>query len=154
MKRSLLILLSVCLCALLFAGCGEPKTTDEPSKATEAPTEARYLDTPIDEPEWTLIEGKLTLEDTKYLYAEGDDFLYFAIVGATTDTMELRFRLNDGTAEMLSQQSPDNSYFITFNGERIGKATLTENCTVAVVKSADAEQDITFLATEIRGLNG
>ncbi len=138
----------IALFALFLAACGEtqPPATAE---ASAAPTDAPYIHTQVDEPEWTLAEGTLTLEDGTVTYAQGEDFLYFAIVGATPSEMELRFRLSDEKAAALTDGP---AYYITFNGENIGSATLNDNHTVAVIKSADAKIEITELATKIRGL--
>lgn len=145
MKRFVCILLTA-LFAVSLAACGAGNQPTEPSAA---PTDAPYIHTQIDEPEWTLAEGELTLEDGTTTYAQGKDFLYFAIVGATPQEMELRFRLDDAVAAKLTDEP---AYYITFNGEIIGKASLNENHTVAVIKSADAATEITALATRIRGL--
>lgn len=151
MKRFFALLL-IAMTVLALAACGTNNQETAPVTVTEAPTESPYLDTPVDEPEWTLAEGVLSLEDNDNIYAEGDDFLYFAFVGSTPDDMELRFRLDDVTAEMLMEQSPDNQYYIALNGERIGNAALSSDCTVAVISAKDAVTEITSLATKIRGL--
>ncbi len=145
MKKLVCILLTA-LFAVSLAACGAGNQPTEPSTA---PTDAPYIHTQVDEPEWTLIEGTMTLEDGTTTYAQGADFLYFAIVGATPQEMELRFRLDDAVAAKLTDEP---AYYITFNGENIGRATLNENHTVAVIKSADAATEITALATKIRGL--
>lgn len=140
----------IALCAVSFAACGtnNPANKTE-TTATQAPTDAPYIHTQIDEPEWTLAEGTLTLEDGTTTYAQGQDFLYFAIVGATPEKMELWFRIDDAVAAGLT---PNPAYYLTFNGENIGKASLNDDHTVAVIKSSDAAGEITELATRIRGL--
>ena len=152
MKRFLIIAAAVML-LLLTAGCGYNDTTSPTEAATEAPTAAPYIDTQINEPEWTLAEGVLQLETDDQVYASGDDVLYFAIVTNDDGTQELRFRLSDETAAMLKTQNADNQYFITLNGEKIGNAKLNDACTVATVSEADAVGSITELASKIRGLS-
>ncbi len=152
MKRFIAVLAVIMLIAAL-AGCAKSEPIEPPTvPGTEPPTTPLYIDTPVDEPEWTLAEGKLTLEDDTTVYAEGDDFLYFAIVGADPASMELRFKLDELTAAALSAQGEGKSYFITHNGERIGTATLSADGSVATITSANAAEEITTLATRIRGL--
>lgn len=151
MKRIFIMILSV-LCAAALGACAQdvpaPAATEAP-----APTDAPYIDTQVDEPEWTLAEGDLTLEDDHQLYAVSEDFLYFAIVGAQPDEMELRFRFDDVTANMLRTQSPDNRYYITLDGEKIGNASISDDGATATITAQDAAQEITALASKIRGLS-
>ena len=135
------------LLVLSLAACGGAQPAATPD-VSAAPTEAPYIHTQIDEPEWTLIEGVMTLDDSTGTVAQGEDFLYFAIVGATPAEMELWFRLDDAKAAALSTET---DYTLTFNGEPVGKGRLNDEHTV-VVKSADAAIEITRLATRIRGL--
>ena len=152
MKRIALVLSAVLL-LLLFAGCSGNGGATESQTATEKPTDAPYIDTQINEPEWTLAEGELKLEDADNVYAEGKDILYFAIVGTNSDDVELLFRFDDVTANMLKQQSADNKYYMTLNGENIGYVTLNEDCTVGSIKGQHTYEEMTSIASRIRGLS-
>ena len=156
MKRFLLICF-IALIAAVTAGCAVQPEAEPTAAPTEAEPQPQLhtvaADTAVEEPEWTLIAVHLTLEDNQNYYAEGDDFLYFAIVGATEEEMELRFKLDEVTARMLSEQDPDNRYFITLDGERIGDAVLSDDCSVATIKGQHTYGEITALATKIRGLD-
>ena len=152
MKKAITLLLTI-LMVVSLAACGESKPIEPPTvPATQAPTDAPYIDTQVSEPEWTLAEGELTLVDGQTLYAKGENFLYFAIVGATPAEMELRFKLDDATATLMKAQSKELEYYINLNGERIGTATFNDDCTEAIITSQNAAQEITSLATKIRGL--
>lgn len=152
MKKALTLILTILILATL-AACGGSKPIETPTLApTQASTDAPYIDTQVGEPEWTLAEGELSLVDGQTLYASGKNFLYFAIVGATPAEMELRFKLDDATAALMKAQSKDLEYYINLNGERIGTATFNDDCTEAIITSQNAAQEITSLATKIRGL--
>lgn len=152
MKRLFILILTLLLTAAL-SGCITHWPPEVPTEApTEAPTGAPYLDAQIYEPEWTLAAGELRLEDDDLIYAEDDDILYFAIVENEDGSRELRFRMDEITANMLTQQDRHNSYYITFNGERIGDAEISADGTIATVTAKNAEDEITALATKIRGL--
>ena len=149
--KKLLILTAALLLLLTAAACAkeEPVPTEIP---TEAPTDAPYIDTQLDEPEWTLAEGELQLQDDSAVYAENADILYFAIVTNPDGSQELRFRLSDEKAAQLAAQRPADGSYITLNGEKIGAATLSDDGKVATITAADAEGEITALATKIRGV--
>ena len=149
MKRFLMISAAVLLMALT-AGCAGNSAPTE-SVATQAPTAAPYIDTQINEPEWTLAEGELQLSDDTGVQASGSEILYFAIVSDQNGQQELRFRLSDEKAAVLKDRE-SAGYTVSFNGEKIGAATLNASGTVATVTAADAEGEITALATKIRGL--
>ena len=149
--RKIWIMAAALLLLLTAAGCSQG-SKNETAAPTEAPTDAPYIDTQISQPEWTLTEGDLQLEDNDNIYAMGDDILYFAIVTTADGAQELRFRLDNVTANMLTKQNPDNNYYITLDGVKIGNATLNENCTVATITAENANGEITALATKIRGL--
>lgn len=154
MKKTIIAMLAILL--LLFAaGCQDKPSdkADDAQPATEAVTEAPYIPTPISEPEWTLAEGNLQLEDQSSVYAESEDILYFAIVTNNDDTQELRFKLNEETTEMLKKQSADNKYYMTLDGSVIGDAVLNEDCTEVIVSQENAVGDITAIASKIRGLS-
>lgn len=151
MKRFLIIALAI-LSVLAFAACGKKESAPTTPPATQAPTDAPYIDTQINEPEWTLAEGVLQLEGGDTVYVDNSGILYFAIVTNNDGTQELRFRLDDAAAAKMKAQDPENEYFITLNGEKIGKVTLNDDCTVATIKQDDAEGSITALASKIRGL--
>lgn len=151
MKRLYLILAVVCLIAVL-AGCNSGSVATATEPPAQAPTDAPYIDTQLDEPEWTLAEGELQLSDSTGVIAENADILYFAIVSNADGSQELRFRLRDEMAAQLKGVEPSGSYFITFNGETVGNAILNDDCTVATVGKDDANGSITDLATKIRGL--
>ena len=149
MKRFLMISAAVLMMALT-AGCAGNSAPTE-SAATQAPTAAPYIDTQINEPEWTLAEGELQLSDDTGVQASGSEILYFAIVSDQNGQQELRFRLSDEKAAVLKDRE-SAGYTVSFNGEKIGAATLNASGTVATVTAADAEGEITALATKIRGL--
>ena len=152
MKRFFAVITAILILAL-FSACGGSEPEEEPTvPVTEAPTDAPYIDTQIDEPEWTLAEGVLTMEDKDKVYAQGSDFVCFAVVGAEPSQMEMMFRFDDATAAMLTQQSKTNKYYITLDGSKIGDATLSDDGYVATVAAKDATEDIPSLASRIRGL--
>lgn len=151
MKRLIAILMTAVIAAAFTACAGSDKASD--TSSTEAPTEQQYIATPIDEPEWTYAEGYLKLESGDGAVAEGSrDIICFAIVGADKESMELRFLMSDDAAAKLKEQPADAEYHIIFNDKMIGRATLSDDCKIASVTAADAQGDITELATEIRGV--
>ena len=161
MKR-LWIAAAVLLLIVMTAGCGKEDTSvssnakdagDTATTAAQAPTDAPYIDTQLNEPEWTYPEGDLQLEDGSNVYASGEDILCFAFVTNNDGTQELRFRFSDETASVLKSQSSDNAYFMTLNGEKIGDATLNDDCNEATVTQEDSVGDITQNASKIRGLS-
>ena len=150
MKR-LFIMMATVLLTALTVGCAGNIPAPTESAATEAPTDAPYIDTQVNEPEWTLAEGELQLSDDTGVVASGSEILYFAIVSIKDGQQELRFRLSDEKAAALKDRD-STGYVISLNGEKIGNATLNSSGTVATVTAADAEGEITALATKIRGL--
>ena len=154
MRRIAILLLAV-LSVTVLAGCsGDVSVTETPTTAaTEKATAAPYVDTSVFEPEWTLAEGDLKLEDADHIYAEGDDILYFAITGTNMENMELLFHFDDVTANMLTKQSTDNQYYMTLNGENIGYVTFNDDCTIASIKGQHTYDEMTSLASRIRGLS-
>ena len=155
MKRLLLPAVIVILLLILTACSKEavPTETAVPEELTEEPTAAPYIDTRLDEPEWTLPEVELKLEDKDNIYAEGADIRCFAIITNDDGSRELWFLLNDETATMLKSQDPDNDYYMTMDGDKIGSAEFSDDFTTVIVTSENAEDDITTLASEIRGLS-
>ena len=149
MKR-LFALAAVVLIIAALAACGGDTAETQPA-VTEAPTDAPYIDTQISEPEWTLAEGSLQLEGTGGVYAGNTDVLYFAIVTEPDGSQELWFRLSDEIAAQLQPQKPDDC-FMTLNGERIGSAALSDDCTVAKITDENIDGEITAWASKIRGL--
>ena len=152
MKR-LIAILSAAMLLMISAGCVGGTSSTEADVPTEAPTDAPYIDTQIDEPEWTLAEGELQLEDDTRVVAGSADILYFAIVTDENGAQELRFHFSEEMTATLKEQSADNPYYITLNGERIGNATLSDDCTIAIISAENANEEITTLATKIRGLS-
>lgn len=150
MKRIVLLLTSALLALAMTACAGTPAPT-EPA-VTEAPTEAKYIDTQLNEPEWTLAEGKLQLEGNGTVYADNTEILYFAIVTETDGKQSLWFRLTDEASVKLQTQPIDGDCFMTFNDEKIGTATLNDDCTIAKVFSENTVGEITAWASKIRGL--
>ena len=151
--RKIILLAAVLLLATAMTACGGDTAPTELSSVTEAPTDAPYIDTQISEPEWTLAEGVLQLEDDNNVYAAGADILYFAIVTNADGKQELWFRLDDKIAAELQSNSTENAYFMTFNGERVGAANLNDDCTIAKISDENADGEITAWASEIRGLS-
>lgn len=158
--KKLIVIVAALLLLVTAAGCSNEETSTEKADtassaaaaATEAPTDAPFIDTQISEPEWTYAEGDLKLADQDNVYAQGDDFLYFAFVTNTDGTQELRFRFSDDAASKLKTQSPDIAYFITLNDEKIGDATLNDDCTEATITQENSVGSITENASKIRGL--
>lgn len=150
MKR-IIALTAVVLLLLALSACGGNTAPTETSSVTEAPTDAPYIDTQISEPEWTLAEGELQLEGTDSIYAENADVLYFAIVTESDSNQELWFRLSDETAALLQSQRPDDC-FMTLNGEKIGGASLSDDCTIVKISAENVDGEITAWASKIRGL--
>ena len=151
-KASILILITLLVFALVACSGNNDSTENQTPAATEQETAAPYIATPVNEPEWTLAEGELKLEDADNIYAEGADILYFAIIGTNEEDVELLFRFDDTTANMLKQQSADNQYYMTLDGENIGNVTLNDDCTIASLKGQHSYEEMTALATRIRGL--
>lgn len=151
--KKLWIIAAAVLLLVMTAGCGKAEPSATADTATQAPTDAPYLDTQLNEPEWTLAEGSLQLEDQDNIYAESQDILYFAFITNYDGSQELRFRFNEETANMLKQQNPDNEYYITLDNAKIGYATLNDDCTEATIKQEDSIGSITYNASKIRGLS-
>lgn len=136
-----------------LTGCGSAPAA--PTEApTEAPTKSPYIDTDVNSPEWTPIAIPLFLKDNKYLYAEGSDFQCFAFVGTNDDDVELRFMLDDATANMLKTNTPVSTYYISMGADEIhiGDVTLSEDGKTATLKGQHPFDEMTKIASKIRGL--
>ena len=147
---------AVLLSVIVLSGCqttSEPAATETVATEEESKPHSVIPRDSVEKPEWTLIEADLSLEDDDNTYASTKDFLYFAIVGSTAEDMELRFKLDEVTAKLLSEQPAENKYFIALDGERIGSCTLSDDFSVATVKGQHTYDEITSLATRIRGLS-
>lgn len=153
-KRKLLLLSAAILlaAAILLTGCGQ---NGGDTAGTAAQTEAETLYSDLSELEWTLIDCPIFLKDNYYLYAENEDFLYFAFVGTNESNAELKFMLDDVTANMLKEQSPDNHYYISIGEEEthIGDVTLSDDCKVVTLKGQHPYDEMISIATRIRGLD-
>ena len=149
--KKVLFLMITALLALALTACAGNSAPTEPA-VTEAPTEAKYIDTQLNEPEWTLAEGKLQLEGNGTVYADNTEILYFAIVTETDGKQSLWFRLTDEASVKLQTQPINGDCFMTFNDEKIGTATLNDDCTIAKVFSENTVGEITAWASKIRGL--
>ena len=149
--KKVLFLMITALLALALTACAGISAPTEPA-VTEAPTEAKYIDTQLSEPEWTLAEGKLPLEGNGTVYADNTEILYFAIVTETDGKQSLWFRLSDEASVKLQTQPIDGDCYMTFNDEKIGTATLNDDCTIAKVFSENTVGEITAWASKIRGL--
>ena len=149
--KKVLFLMITALLALALTACAGNSAPTEPA-VTEAPTEAKYIDTQLNEPEWTLAEGKLQLEGNGTVYADNTEILYFAIVTETDGKQSLWFRLTDEASVKLQTQPIDGDCYMTFNDEKIGTATLNDDCTIAKVFSENTAGEITAWASKIRGL--
>lgn len=149
--KKVLFLMITALLALALTACAGNSAPTEPA-VTEAPTEAKYIDTQLSEPEWTLAEGKLQLEGNGTVYADNTEILYFAIVTETDGKQSLWFRLTDEASVKLQTQPIDGDCYMTFNDEKIGTATLNDDCTIAKVFSENTAGEITSWASKIRGL--
>lgn len=160
MKRFLLIAAAMLL-MILTAACGKGESpssansTKEPSSsASQEATAAPYIDTQLNEPEWTLAEGTLQLlgSDNTVLASGKDEILYFAIVTNKDGSQELRFKLSDAVAAKLKNQSADATYVITHENDKIGDASLNSDGTEAIITQENTVGDITQAASKIRGL--
>ncbi len=149
--KKVLFLMITALLALAMTACAGNSAPTEPA-VTEAPTEAKYIDTQLSEPEWTLAEGKLQFEGNGTVYADNTEILYFAIVTETDGKQSLWFRLTDEASVKLQTQPIDGDCYMTFNDEKIGTATLNDDCTIAKVFSENTAGEITAWASKIRGL--
>ena len=156
MKKRFLILttiLLVCVTAVWAVGC-----TPEPGEPTEAPTEApepqlhTVAPTEQQEVEWAPVDSDLRLEDQEAVYAQKDDFLMFGVFGSTDEDGELRFILNDETAQMMSEQEVQE-YYLVLNEALIGTVTVSEDGTTVTLKGGYTYYELCQLATQIRGLN-
>lgn len=152
MKRWIAIIAAIIL-TLLLAACGGDNSTQHASAPAE-PSAQMHTVAPAaepNEPEWAHIDREMTLEDRDNLYAKGSDFVCFTLVGSD-DSAEIRFRLDDVTAGMLRAQSPDNEYYVTMDGERIGGARLNEDCDELTLTGDFTYRKLCELANRIRGL--
>ena len=122
----------------------EAPTEPAPQPHTVAPTEQEP------EAEWTIIDRTMSLEDGDNTYAEGSDFVAFAIIGSD-DSAELRFRFTDEIAAMLREQSPDIAYFLAMDGEKIGGAKLSDDCSEATLVGDYTFEELCELSNKIRG---
>lgn len=147
MKRWLCVLLAI-TAVMLLASCGsgeeELPTEPEPQLHTVVPA------SDLSEVEWAHIDGKMTLEDGEKVYAKGSDFLCFALVVAD-EQAQIRFKLDKTTAEMLKQQNPGKTLFVTLNESRIGDVVLNEDCDELTLVSRYTYEELCRLADRIRG---
>ena len=149
MKRYIAIL-TVCILVFALAACGadvEP-TAEIP---TEAETKMHTLAPVDDEPEWAHVDSELALEDKDSIFAQGDDFLCFAVVGAD-DSAVLRFKLDEITSKMLKEQDADIEYYLTLDGKKIGDAELNTDFDEVTLVGDYTYYELCALATKIRGL--
>lgn len=154
MKRFYLIAAAVLL-MILTAACGKGNPSSAPETTAPQPaTAAPYIDTQLNEPEWTLAEGTLQLldSDNTVLASGKDEILYFAIVTNTDGSQELRFKLSDAVAAKLKNRSADATYVMNHDDVKIGDATLNSDGTEAVITKENTVGDITRAASKIRGL--
>lgn len=154
MKKCLIV--CALLLTLLLAACGDepPAPTTAPTAApTVPPTELHTVAPQQSEPaaEWASVEVKLTLEDHDNLYAKDEDFICFALIG-DSDHAELHFRLDEATAAMLREQSPENVYYLTMNEKKLGDVTLNESCSELTLVGEFSYAKLCSLANQIRGL--
>ena len=94
----------------------------------------------------------LDAEGNGTVYADNTEILYFAIVTETDGKQSLWFRLTDEASVKLQTQPINGDCFMTFNDEKIGTATLNDDCTIAKVFSENTAGEITAWASKIRGL--
>ena len=150
MKR-IIVLFSV-LAVVMLAACGaqpepvtEAPTEPEPQLHTVAPTEA------VAEPEWAPVDSELSLERDGQIYAQGEDFVSFALVG-DGDSVKLMFELSELAAGVLSSQDDPSGFTLSLNGEAIGSAVLSSDCTELTLDGEHSYEELCELATVIRGL--
>lgn len=139
------------LTALLLTACGGE--TPAPTEAAEEPTQLHTVAPSQAQPEaeWASVAVQMTLEDNDNVYAKGSDFLSFALIGSS-DSAEIRFKLDDVTAAMLRQQDPGNKYYVTIDGKKIGDVTLNQNCNELTLIGDFTYSKLCTLANRIRGL--
>lgn len=153
MKQYCMILI-IALALVILAGCAPqpaaeptvPPTEPQPQPHTIAPPDAAQ------EPEWAAVDCEIRLESADDVYAEGDDFICFALIGNTDEDCELRFQLDEVTAAMLAEQPSDTAYYLIVNGERIGSAAVGDDGSLVTVGDRMSYRELKALATEIRGL--
>lgn len=154
MKKIMILAAALIILGLLTACAGSTVPTELQPAVTEAPTDAPYIDTQLDEPEWTLTDRELFIQTPSAVVASGEDILYFAIVSKPDGQQELLFRLSDEAAKILSA-SVTELYTVTLDspdGAKIGDATMNSDCTVATITAEHANGEITALATQIRNI--
>lgn len=141
------------LTVLLLTACSGDTAPAPTAPSTEPPTQLHTVAPAQDQPdaEWAHIDGEMTLEDADNIYAQGSDFLSFALV-VSDGTAEIRFKLDDVTASMLRTQSKENRYYLTLNNEKIGSAVLNENCDEATLVGEYSYEGLCTLSNRIRGL--
>lgn len=153
MKR-LLILFLIAAVALFATACGKP-SDDTPAEPTAEPGTQLHTIPPAEaeQLEWAPVDCEISMESSTAVYAESKDFLTFAIVGSTDEDCELRFVLDDKTAEMLKAQKEDESYYLTVNQKVLkGAVSLSDDCSEVTMKGGYTYAEMCALATEIRGL--
>ena len=153
MKRLIAILAAAVLLTLLLTACGgddAPQPTEAP---TEPPPQLHTVAPTQSQPdvEWVYVDAAMTLEDADNVYANGSDFVSFALIGTGGDA-EIRFRLDDVTAGMLREQDPDNAYYVTMNGQKLCSVTLNKDCDELTLVLDYSYDKLCDLADRIRGL--
>lgn len=151
MKRRILCLV-ILAAALWLTACGaeEPAATAVP---TEPPSQLHTVAPRPAQPavEWASVEAQMTLEDSELLYAKGSDFVSFALI-VTDSGAEIRFRLDDVTAQMLRGMDPGIQYYVTVNEKRIGDVKLNETCDELTLLGDFTYNQLCLLSNRIRGL--
>ena len=151
MKRFLPILLALLLTVLL-AACGADDTPAPTAAPTEPPTQLHTVAPTQSQTkaEWAYVDAAMTLEDADNIYAQGSDFVGFALIGSGDDAV-IRFRLDDVTAAMLREQDPNNAYYVTMNDKRLGDVTLSKDCDELTLVIDYSYDKLCELANRIRG---
>lgn len=137
----------VLITLLLFTACGA-SDADSSEPAPQLHTVAPQADLP--EPEWAHIDATMALTDGTSTYAQGSDFLCFALI-SDGNTFEIRFKLDDKTADMLRAQPAGQEYSITLNGEKIGGAALNDACDEVTLTGSFTYSELCTIADRIRG---
>ena len=152
MRRWIAILAAAVL-ALLLTSCGGDEAPQPTAAPTEPPPQLHTVAPTQAQPEieWVYVDAAMTLEDADNVYAQGRDFVSFALIG-TGDDAEIRFKLDDVTAEMLREQDPDNAYYVTMNEKKLCSVTLNEKCDELTLVLDYSYDKLCDLANRIRGL--
>jgi len=155
MKRLTAIILAIMIMLALcsMSACSQQQDPEPTQAPTEPEPQPHTVapDTDTNEPEWAGIDRTLILENSEYTYAEGSDFLCFALTGTSDSDAKLVFKFTDEVAEMLKDEGKDTECYITMDGKKIGDAEIRSDGTVTL-KGNFTYIKLCEIANEIRGI--